>query len=196
MNMLIQALLLGISYGFGPCMISCAPVLVPLLISTSKNTRQAFVATLIFSLGRITVYVILGLMMGAIGRLLNVTLPRWFVGAFMIALGLSVMFRVQNRCLLSKIKITGPHMAFVAGLLMGITPCAPMLAALALAVSAKSVIMGGLIALVFGIGTVVSPLLIIGILSGKWAQLKEFRSINHFVAGGFLILLGILSMLQ
>jgi sulfite exporter TauE/SafE len=196
MNLLLQAFILGITYGFGPCMLSCAPVLVPILISTSKGAKHAFFHTLLFSLGRIAVYVLLGGIMGALGRVLNITIPSWLIGGFMIVLGIGVMLRIQQKCFMSKIRITGGFMAFVAGVVMGFSPCAPMVAALALAISAKSLIKGALIALVFGIGTVISPILLIGLLAGRWARVKEFKGVNHWVAGGFLIVMGLLWLFQ
>jgi sulfite exporter TauE/SafE len=107
-----------------------------------------------------------------------------------------VMFKIQNRCLVSRFRITGPHMVFLTGVVMGLSPCAPMIAALGLSIASKSAIMGGLIALTFGIGTVISPLLLIGLVTGKWASIREFAGVSNYVAGGFLILLGLLNLLQ
>jgi len=191
MSMLITAFLMGIVYGFGPCTMSCAPVLVPIVMSTSKNYKQGLIYTLVFSFGRVLVYILLGMILGAVGRELNIVVPDWALGLFFIVLGIALMFNIQKKCLISKIKITGLQMSFVAGIIMGFSPCAPLVAALGLAISSKSILMGGVIALVFGIGTIISPILLIGIASGKWSSMKEFKGVNNYVAGGFLIILGI-----
>lgn len=196
MSLLLQAFVLGIIYGFGPCTISCAPVLVPIVMSTSKNYKQGLVYTLIFSAGRILVYMLLGMLMGILGKSLEFYLSSKVVGVFMALMGLALIFRLHTRCLAPKVKITGLHMSFVAGIIMGFSPCAPLLAALALAVASKSALLGSLIALVFGIGTVVSPILLLGLVSGKWASLKEFSNINNYVGGGFLIIMGIIFFFQ
>ena len=37
---IIQALTLGFLYGIGPCTLSCAPLVVPLIMATAKNPKQ------------------------------------------------------------------------------------------------------------------------------------------------------------
>jgi sulfite exporter TauE/SafE len=191
MNILIEAFVLGIVYGLGPCTFSCAPILVPIVMSTSKSYKEGLLYTLVFSFGRVVVYTILGIMMGAIGKLLNVSFPNWLMGSFMLLLGVALFFNFHKKCLISKVKITGLHMSFVAGIIMGFSPCAPLLGALGLSIASKSAIYGGLIALIFGIGTVLSPILLIGVASGKWASIKEFQGTNNYIGGAFVILIGL-----
>ena len=46
--------------------------------------------------------------------------------------------------------------------------------------------------LVFGVGTTITPLFLIGFFAGKWAKLThEFRSVNIVITGAFLILVGL-----
>lgn len=194
--MLLEAFILGIVYGFGPCTFSCAPVLVPIIMSTSKDYKQGLLYTLAFSLGRIVIYFLLGLIMGAIGKVFEPQMPAWLLGSFLIVLGIALMFNIQKKCLVPKVKITGLHMSFIAGIVMGISPCAPLVGALGLAVASRSILLGGLIALVFGIGTVLSPILLIGTAAGKWSSIKEFSSVNNYVAGGFLIVIGLGMLFQ
>jgi sulfite exporter TauE/SafE len=158
-------------------------------MSTAKGYRQGLSYTIAFSLGRILVYVILGMLFALIGKTLNITIPGWVLAAFMVVLALSLFFRVHTKCLVSRIKVTGHWMSFVAGVVMGFSPCAPLLAALALAVASKSMVLGALIALIFGIGTILSPILLIGVVSGKWASMPEFKGVNRYVASGFLIVM-------
>ena len=79
---------------------------------------------------------------------------------------------------------------------MGFSPCAPLLGALGLAISSRSAVIGGLIARVFGLGTTLSPLLLLGVASGKWASIREFQKINNYIAGVFVILIGIAYFFQ
>jgi len=196
MSLLLEAFVLGIIYGFGPCTASCAPVLVPIVMSTSKNYKQGFWYTIVFSLGRVLVYTLLGMIMGGIGSIFSISFPYWAIGIFMMALGVALFFNVHKKCLISKVKITGLQMSFVAGIIMGLSPCAPLLGALGLAITSKSILTGGFIALIFGIGTILSPILLIGVASGKWSSLKEFSTINNYIAGVFLFLLGIYFLFQ
>jgi sulfite exporter TauE/SafE len=194
MNLILESFILGLIYGIGPCTMSCAPVLLPIVMSSSKNTLDGLKQSVIFSLGRILVYSLLGMLMGGVGKILNISVPQWVMGAFMIVLGIFLFFNFQKKCLMSKIKFTGTKMAFVAGIMMGLSPCAPLVGALGLSISTKSIILGGLIALSFGFGTLLSPILLVGVVGGKWSSLKEFASVNNYIAGGFLIIIGILML--
>jgi sulfite exporter TauE/SafE len=142
------------------------------------------------------VYTLLGAVMGAIGSVFSISLPTWLIGVFFILLGIALFFNVHTKCLVPRVRVTGLHMSFVAGVVLGLSPCAPMLGALGLAVASKSALTGGLIALAFGVGTVLSPVLLIGAVSGKWASVKEFKGINNYIAGGFLVLIGLFFLFQ
>jgi sulfite exporter TauE/SafE len=196
MHLIPEAFVLGVIYGFGPCTLSCAPVLVPIVMSTSKGLKQGILYTLAFSLGRILVYTLLGAVMGAIGSIFSISIPHWLIGVFLIMLGIALFFNLHTKCLVSRVRVTGLHMSFVAGVVLGFSPCAPLLGALGLAIASKSALTGGLIAIAFGIGTVLSPILLIGALSGKWASVREFKGINNYVAGAFLVLVGLYFLFQ
>jgi sulfite exporter TauE/SafE len=200
MQFLLEALILGLIYGLGPCMVSCAPVLVPIITASAKDYKQGIIATLIFSLGRIISYAILGAISGFFGKTLDRFISPRVIGIVLIFVAVSIFFNFHNRCLISKLKITGYHLAFVSGIVMGFTPCGPMVAALALAILAKSIFLGAIIGVVFGIGTTLSPLLIIGLISGAWAKKlssnPEFYKINNYVCAIFLMIIGVLYLLS
>jgi len=189
----INAFILGVSYGIGPCTLSCAPLMVPLIMSTSKDQLQGTVNTLIFSIARIISYSFLGFLSGFLGTKIDALISSKMLGGFLILLGLAVMFKVQGRCILkSKKKIKGSFMLFITGIIWGLSPCPPLIALLVLAAASKSALTGILMGLVFGLGTIISPLLILGFFSGWFAKNKEFINIIPYIAGGFILLLGIL----
>ncbi|MBW3001025.1 sulfite exporter TauE/SafE family protein [Candidatus Woesearchaeota archaeon] len=193
---IITALILGFKYGFGPCTISCAPLVVPLIMYASKNKKEGVIYSIIFGVGRVISYVFLGFLVGLLGQELGFFLPRRVLGIFFILLGIAVLFKIQGRCILkSKFKITGPFMSLFAGIVYGLGPCPPLLALLALAATSKSALTGALMGLLFGIGTVISPIIILGFFSGWFAKQKEFKKVIPYVSGGFLILLGIIYIL-
>jgi sulfite exporter TauE/SafE len=188
----LNALVLGFSYGIGPCTISCAPLIVPLIMSVSKNRREGIILSLIFSVGRIISYVLLGFLAGWLGNTINLFVSKKVLGIFFVVVGSAVLFKIQGKCILkSKIKITSGWMALVTGFIFGLGPCPPLLGLLGLAVLTKSALTGALMGLVFGIGTIVSPIIILGLFSGWIAKNPEFRRVIPYVSGGFLILMGI-----
>jgi sulfite exporter TauE/SafE len=192
----LNALVLGFTYGIGPCTISCAPLVVPLIMASSKNKREGIVNSIIFSFGRVISYILLGFFSGLIGSTFNLFLPQKWLGAFFIILGIAILFRIQGKCILkSKLRITGPSMAITTGFIYGLGPCPPLIALLGLAAASKSALTGALMGLVFGLGTIISPIIILGFFSGWFAKQKEFKKVIPYVSGGFLILLGILYMI-
>lgn len=188
----IAALILGFQYGLGPCTLSCAPLVVPLIMASAKGKKDGIVKSIIFSLGRVGAYILLGFISGLLGANINAFIPKWALGLFFIIAGLALMFKVTGKCILKTgIRITGNFMALIAGFLYGLGPCPPLLALLGLAVASKSAIIGGLMGLVFGIGTTISPIIILGLLSGWFSNQKEFKEVIPYVTGGFLIIVGI-----
>ena len=193
---IISALVMGFNYGIGPCTISCAPLVVPLIMSTSKNKKEGVIYSLIFGLGRIISYALLGFLAGIAGASINLFLPKRAFGIFFILLGLALFFRIQGRCLYkSKLRITGPFMSLIAGFVYGLGPCPPLIALIGLAAASKSALAGALMGLVFGIGTIISPIIILGFFSGWFAKQKEFKKVIPYVSGGFLILIGLIYLI-
>ena len=196
MSDIINALILGFTYGIGPCTISCAPLIVPLIMYSSKNRKEGVIYSIIFSLGRVLSYVLLGLITGWLGKQLNFYISKKILGIFFIILGIAIFFKVQGRCILkSKFKITGPFMSFATGFIFGLGPCPPLIALLGMTALSKSALIGALMGLVFGIGTILSPLIILGFFSGWFAKQKEFKQIIPYVSGAFLIIMGIMYIL-
>jgi thiol:disulfide interchange protein DsbD len=188
MNYLVEALTLGILYGLGPCTIVCAPILVPLIISTSKNGREGILQIFIFGFGRILSYISLGILSGYAGHLFGLSIK--FIGIFIIVLGISILLRYPKKCLFPP-KIGGGHLSFLSGVVIGLGPCPPLLALLSLAALTRSAFTGGLMGFVFGLGSFITPLIILGFLAGKWTEKsKDLKRTNTIVCSLFLILLG------
>jgi thiol:disulfide interchange protein DsbD len=193
----IETLTLGILYGIGPCTISCAPVIIPLIMSTSKNSKEGLFQAFIFGLGRIASYCILGFLSGYLGYYLKDFISPKLVGVFMIILGILIFLKkYPKRCPFAN-KIKGKHTTFISGMFIGLSPCAPLLGVLSLAILSQSAIQGLLMGLSFGIGTLLSPMLLLGLFAGWWSKRSEkFYGINLLVCSSFLILLGILYLVN
>ncbi len=193
---LIEALALGFMYGLGPCTLSCAPLIVPLIMSTAKNKKQGITYSLIFSLGRIISYTILGFLAGLLGYTVNAIVTKKMLGLLIIVLGILLFFKIEKKCICkSKIKINGPIMALGAGIAYGFGPCPPLIALLGVIVLSGSAITGALMAIVFGIGTTVSPLIVLGFLSAWFGNKEGIKEVVPYVSGIFLIIIGIIYLL-
>lgn len=193
MSDILSALILGFTYGVGPCTLSCAPLVVPLIMAASKNKKEGVILSIIFGAGRVMSYIALGVVAALVGSTMNLYISNRWLGLFFIILGLAIIYKLQGKGLCrQRIRITGWHMALIAGIIYGAGPCPPLLALLGLAAVSKSALVGGVMGLVFGLGTIISPIILLGLFSGWFAKHKEFKQVIPYVSGGFLILLGII----
>ena len=195
MQFLIEALILGVLYGIGPCTLFCAPVMVPLVMSYSKDGREGIKHALVFSAGRMTSYASLGAVSGLLGIALTNILTKEMTAAVIIAFGVLILLkRYPKKCAFAG-RVKGGQTSFSSGVLLGLSPCYPLISLLSLAALSGSPVTGLAMGIIFGLGTTITPLLILGFFAGKWASFsKEFMNVNLIVTGGFLILLGILTL--
>ena len=198
LQQLIEAFILGILYGLGPCTLSCAPLIVPLIMNTAKNKTQGIIHSIIFSLGRVLTYTFLGFLAGLIGYTLDISSSKKIIGVFIIVLGILIFFKIpNNKCIFkSKLKITGPFIALFAGIAWGFSFCPPLLGLLAISAASGSALTGSLMAFLFGIGTIISPIILLGFFSGWFAKQKEFKDVIPYVSGLFLIIIGALYLID
>ena len=188
-----SAVILGFSYGLGPCTLSCAPFIVPLIMATAKNKKEGVIHSIIFGAGRVIGYVILGFFAGLLGKEINFFVSKPLLGLFFVLLGVFIFFNLRGKCLFkTKLRITGKFMALTSGIVYGLGPCPPLIALLGLAAASKSAFMGAMMGLVFGVGTMLSPIIILGLFSGWFAKQPEFRKIIPYVSGVFLVILGLI----
>lgn len=177
---IMYLLLQGFIVGYGPCLAICIPVIVPYIAGTRRTWHEGLTATLYFSLTRLFVYVLLGGVSGYIGAFLisyyysrNIGYYIWSAGAgILILVGLLVMVgthldfgvchRVSKRFLVDH--PAGSMM--VLGLLVGLSPCIPLIGILLeIALLAQNFVVGAMYGFFFGIGTVLSPMLLVGALT-------------------------------
>lgn len=133
----------GLAMGFGAslgCLASCVPVLVPYTAASAQpSARSGLISSLLFSLGRLAAYGGLLAVLIALSEIIVIS-PKveaaatLVSGAILIVSGLALLgvFRwnsVLNRVLCRHISTT--RSPLYLGLLTGIRPCGPLLAALA-----------------------------------------------------------------
>lgn len=184
---ILSFFLLGLSFGFGPCMSSCGPILISYIAGRQKNVLKSLSTYWLFSLGRIFAYLILGLLFFSFGklmaeRLLTGLAPYVFIlgGAFIMVVGilLAAGKRIESGfCaglytgLLEKDK----YSIFIFGLIIGLIPCAPLVAVFSSqGLLAKSWFSSLLYMFSFGAGTALSPLVLL-VVFAAWLPRISLR---------------------
>ena len=209
MKLLLSFFILGLTFGSGPCLASCGPLLVSYIAGTNKGVKNSVWVYLLFSLARIAVYAILGLAVFFLGELITrylfASMGRYFffaAGLFIMIIGSLVAVgknpeykwcaKMQN-IFLHKDTLT----VILLGLFVGILPCIPLLTILSsLGLMAHSWRESISLALAFGLGTVTSPLLLLAIFAGVIPQSITihkpiFYRIFQIICGLIMVILGV-----
>jgi sulfite exporter TauE/SafE len=163
--------------GFGHCLGMCGGIVIA--YSSTKidgrwsRYRQSF-AHLTYSLGRITTYMVIGAVFGAIGGVvsfsgMSIAILTIAAGVFMIFAGLSIAGKVQFLTLLEHSFSRSPwyqkhfravlqspsfYSFYLLGLLNGLLPCGLVYFFAVTAASTGSAFWGAFVMLIFGLSTV------------------------------------------
>lgn len=207
-KLLLSFFIIGLSFGIGPCLASCGPLLISYAVGTNKNVPRSIFVYLLFSLARISVYVGISLCVFLFGHALaSYTLGNYsryiyiLGGLFIIIVGLLVMLgkdtehRFCQR--LEKFFLKKDTMTVIMlGLIVGVLPCAPLISVLSyVGLASKHWLDSILCGLFFGLGTLVSPLFILVIFSGFIGRVvrdkDKFYRIFNLICGLIIVFLGI-----
>lgn len=175
----------GIGFGFGiigPCLLTCAPVLLTYIAGSKRQWYEAFKDIITFLFGRIIAYMLLGALAGSAGTALRAfTSSSFSIYLKPLAGAVTILFAIiifTNRrggecpCRTGRGKIYNFSGVFAFGFLVGISPCAPLLALLFdITLMSRGVIDGMMYALFFGAGTFLSGLITIGVIAGAIAHI-------------------------
>jgi len=216
---IMSALIIGIIYGATFCTLTCSPFIASYIIGTDRGTRRGMWLSIIFNTGRVATYAMLGLVVGLAGGSLLVegVYAQWgalIFGATVAGIGLWIALRRRTPAagcgcspdaswtdrmryrMVPKEGDGGELSAAGMGLLIGLIPCPPLIALLVFAGVVGSAAMGVTLGLVFGIGTLISPLIIVAGAAG-WFSDRVARDAPLMtsgirrVGGLMLVLLGI-----
>lgn len=213
------ALLAGLAFGAGPCNVTCLPYLGPVFLR-GDGVAESWKILLPFSLGRVSGYAVLGLIAGTAGQLIaqlmQSRLAGWVLGLATILVGISLILnraqkkscnqqssheqRVNSYQSLKHHQHPLPLPLYMMGAGMALNPCLPLTAILAAATASGSWLTGLGLGLAFGMGAVLIPSLVFGLLIahfgaelqrhiGSWAGQIQTTS------GSLLILLGLVTTL-
>lgn len=170
------------------------------ILAESSNKFEAIKPTLLYNLGRVISYTILGAIIGAAGSAFSLSIKskaavQIIAGAFMIMMGFNMagfgMFRkFQLHMPKSFCKIKSKHSSpFVVGLLNGLMPCGPLQTMQIFALGTSSPVKGALAMFAFSLGTV--PLMLaFGGLSGLLSKGYTKRLLK--MSGVLVIVLGLI----
>jgi sulfite exporter TauE/SafE len=216
------AFLGGLIYGMVVCTASCLPYLAGYIAGVGAGFRRGVAVTVIFSGGRIIGYAIIGALVGLFNGLFRLVVSQSEIspfqiyssvvfGAVTIAIGGFVLFKARSsKCECSPQESKKPvegakHRgmfgfdfgAFSLGLSRGLILCPPLVLLLLYSVPFANPLGSISLAVIFGLGTTVSPILLLGGVTG-WLLNKAplFRKWVSLAGAGILILLGIITIIN
>ncbi|MCE7989454.1 MAG: sulfite exporter TauE/SafE family protein [Caldilinea sp. CFX5] len=206
MLLLTTGLLAGISH----CAGMCGPLVSAFVLHRRQQRAEVTSPLLTFQLGRLTTYVLLGLVAGALGAAVRLTVVAqgWqsamsiVMGLLMLVAGLNLLgwwpthFTILPARLLYRVNgwirrtlhQQHPTATFALGLSNGLLPCAAVYAVLLLAATTGDALRGALTMFIFGLGTL-PALLGVGLFAAQ-AGLR-LRGQLYRVAALLIVLVGL-----
>lgn len=194
----------GLILGSGPCIGFCAPVLAGFTASYKPSLKKALISYLFFSSGKLASYMILGALCGIFSGILksiffvnSLNTLNIVFGIFILLIGiLTLAFKEplgSKYCLfLFRGNLSN---AGILGLLAGFSPCLPLLGILDyITIVSHSPLEGLSYAFSFGLGTTVSPVILLvglsGKLAGDFSDNHKIKTLIRVVSSLILIYLG------
>lgn len=190
------------------CIGMCGPIALA-LPGKSAPTGMLIFGRLLYNLGRVVTYSILGIIFGFIGQSIALAgfqqsvsiilgaaivigaLSQFsFLASWKKKIGLGKLFNRLEKVMLSQFKKGGTNTLFTIGLLNGLLPCGFVYVGLAGSVTTGSIIEGSLFMALFGLGTLPAMMamsLAPGFISLNWRQ--RINNIIPYLAAAFGIYL-------
>lgn len=189
-----QGMLLGLSTGIF-CLVTCAPVYVPFVLSEDRKLRQNILAIGEIAMGRLIAYLFFGLILGILGKQIDGPWLNRAIGIAMVLLSVLMLAFVAVKkcphfglCKLSKKYVNYP--AFF-GFLTGINVCPPFLLAMSAALSYASIAGSILLFGGFFVGTSFYLILLVPLgLAAKVESIRQIGLITTVMSGIMFLALG------
>jgi sulfite exporter TauE/SafE len=208
----------GLLYGLVVCTASCLPIVTSYIAGVGAGFGRGVKITMIFNSGRVLAYALIGGLIGLFSGLFRLFVSDAAIspfqiysslafGAVTIVIGVSIFLKsrkpcdcnTQNAKNVSVTHKTGRFGfdlgAFSLGLSRGLIVCPPLIALLIYSLPFASPLGSVGIAVLFGLGTALSPILLLGGVTG-WLLNKAplFRKYIAIAGGAVLIGLGVITM--
>jgi len=216
-NPYVQALAVGVLYGLVFCTSSCLPYLASYIAGVGADFRKGVIVTLIYNAGRITAYSLIGVLLGLLSGVFRFAVTEsslavfqqyssYVFGLVTIVIGVTILLKSQkpractpenNETLPAKKTGRFDLRAFSLGLSRGLIVCPPLALLLLYSVPFGAPVDSFFVALLFGLGTTLSPMLLLGGVTG-WLLNKAplFRKWLSIAGGGILVALGVLAIVN
>jgi thiol:disulfide interchange protein DsbD len=208
-NPYLTSLVSGILYGLVACTATCLPYLASYIAGTNANFRKSITLTLTFNTGRIIAYTLIGLVISLFSSILHIladetaffTFQTYSTIAFSIVtitIGIILIHKNKKPTCNCNPKTPPPkptHLihrfdvgAFTLGLSRGLVLCPPLIAFLLYSIPFAKPIDSIIFAALFGIGTAISPMLLIGGVTG-WLLNKADLLRRYIALSGAIIII-------
>ncbi len=205
---------MGVAYGSTACVLSCAPMLMPLLVTNASSLRGSMRVVGLFSLGRIFSYITIATVasfasLGVKSLLDKPELTHLLTGTVMVLSALYLLYRhyvpaQKHLCQVakeaSKGDIVGDGSYFLMGAMLSLSLCAPLLSLVAVSAASGSLLQAALFGLMFGLGAVLVSLILYGFIFATITkelliQFHRQKGLIELSASLLLLLAGIMVML-
>jgi len=212
----------GLLYGLAVCTASCLPYIASYIAGIGAGFRKSVGVTLIFNSGRVAGYALIGGLVGLFSGLFRLFVSNAAISPFQIysslafgivtiIIGASILLKSRSRspcdCNLPNSKSLVKQGktarfgfdfgAFSLGLSRGLIVCPPLIALLIYSLPFSTPIGSVGLAALFGLGTALSPMLLLGGVTGwllnKAPLLRKWVSI---AGAGILIALGTVTIVS
>jgi thiol:disulfide interchange protein DsbD len=217
-NPYLASFVTGLFYGLVACTPTCLPYIASYIAGTGANFRKGVVTTLIFNSGRIISYTIMGALISVFSGLLHFFTEEPTASVFLlystivfsiVTITLGAILLYKNRkssCDCKPLNFNSKTRiirgfdigAFTLGLSRGLVFCSPLIAILMYSIPFASPLDSIVFAALFGIGTAISPfMLLIGGVTG-WLLDKATLLRTYIALAGaiIIILLGIYTLIN
>jgi thiol:disulfide interchange protein DsbD len=223
-NQYLTSFVSGLLYGLVACTATCLPYLASYIAGTGAGFRKSLIITLTFNSGRIIAYTLIGVLIASFSSLLHLfadasalsTFQSYSAVAFsIVTILIGAILLYKNRkptcnCNIPIIKPQQPPLnqktqlvhkfdvgAFTLGLSRGLVLCPPLIAFLLYSIPFANPIDSVAFAALFGLGTAISPMIIIGGVTG-WLLTKADLLRKYITLAGaiIIIILGISTLIS
>ncbi len=218
-NPFLAAFAGGLLYGLAVCTASCMPYIASYIAGINAGFRKSVIITMIFSSGRVVAYALIGCLVGLFSGLFRLFVSNVAISPFQtyssiafgvvtIIIGASIIIKSRSPCEFNSpngksvvTKKTGrfgfDYTAFTLGLSRGLILCPPLVALLVYSLPFSTPLGSVGLAVLFGLGTALSPMLLLGGVTGwllnKATLLRRWISIG---GASVMILLGLIALVN
>ena len=219
-NSYVGAFAIGVLYGTVFCTSTCLPYIASYIAGIGADFRKGVIATLIYNLGRVVAYALIGGLVGIFSGVFKLVVSEASFSAFQqyssygfgivtVIIGVSILWKSRmpsqncgQECAknlgLKQIHGRFDVRAFSLGLSRGLIVCPYLVAILLLyTIPFAAPIDSFVVAVLFGLGTALSPMILLGGVTG-WLLNKAplFRKWISILGGGTLVVLGVITILS